>query len=213
MVFPPLVLAGIIVFLANPVVTRLHRRGLPRVLGAAVTYLGFFLGVGLLGLLLSPLLANQFDQLSERLPEIRKDVEDQIDKYAERSSEEQEDWFIKIPSVKEIEDQTSGDDQDLGDQVTTVRHAVVRVFHVGLILILGPDRRLLPADGPARRPTALRGADPRGVEAPGAVPRAPAEPDHRRVLPRPARWSRSSSAAWCRPGCSRSGCRCGSSSG
>ena len=137
-VFPPLVLAGIIVFLANPVVTMLHRRGLPRVLGAAVTYLAFFISVGLLGLLLSPLLANQFDQLSERLPEIRKDVEDQIDKYAERSSEEQEDWFIKIPSVKEIEDQTSGEDQNLGDQVTTVRHAAVRVFHVGLILILGP---------------------------------------------------------------------------
>ena len=107
-------------------------------LGAAVTYLAFFISVALLGLLLSPLLANQFDQLSERLPEIRKDVEDQIDKYAERSSEEQEDWFIKIPSVKEIEDQTSGNDQDLGDQVTTVRHAVVRIFHIGLILILGP---------------------------------------------------------------------------
>ena len=107
MVFPPLVLAGIIVFLANPVVTRLHRRGLPRVLGARAH----------LPRLLhqrrparpAPVArcsANQFDQLSERLPEIRKDVEDQIDKYAERSSEEQEDWFIKIPSVKEIEDQT-----------------------------------------------------------------------------------------------------------
>jgi predicted PurR-regulated permease PerM len=134
--FPPLVLAGIIVFLANPVVTRLHRRGLPRVLGAALTYVGFFVGVGLLGLILSPLLGNQFDQLSERLPELRRDVEKQIDKYAKQSKDE--DWFIKIPSVKEIEDQTSGEDQNLGDQVTTVRHAAVRVFHIGLILILGP---------------------------------------------------------------------------
>src|SRR3954452_8280678 len=74
-VFPPLVLAGIIVFLGNPIVTRLHHRGLPRVLGTAVTYLGFFLALGLLGLALSPLLGNQFDQLSDRLPKIRRDVE------------------------------------------------------------------------------------------------------------------------------------------
>jgi predicted PurR-regulated permease PerM len=137
-VFPPLVLAGIIVFLANPIVTRLHRRGIPRVVGTAITYLGFLVGLTTLILLLSPLLANQFDQLSERLPEIQQDIEDQIDKYAARSSEQQEDWFIKIPSVDEIREQAGGDEQDLGEQVTTVRHAVVRVFHVGLIIFLGP---------------------------------------------------------------------------
>ena len=138
-VFPPLVLRRDHRLPGQPGGHQAAPPGPPaRVLGAAVTYLAFFISVALLGLLLSPLLANQFDQLSERLPEIRKDVEDQIDKYAERSSEEQEDWFIKIPSVKEIEDQTSGNDQDLGDQVTTVRHAVVRIFHIGLILILGP---------------------------------------------------------------------------
>jgi predicted PurR-regulated permease PerM len=136
-VFPPLVLAGIIVFLANPVVSRLHRRGLPRVLGTAVTYLGFVLALGLIGLALSPLLGNQFDQLSERVPKIRDDLEKQINKYSKRS--EDENWFIKIPNVKEIQNQAGGGDgQDLSKQVTTVRHYVTRGFHIALILILGP---------------------------------------------------------------------------
>ena len=97
-VFPPLVLAGIIVFLANPVVTRLHRRGLPRVLGAAITYVGFFLGVGLLGLILSPLLGNQFDQLSERLPELRRDVENVGLRVVERTG------ILTLPGILRMAD-------------------------------------------------------------------------------------------------------------
>lgn len=136
-IFPPLVFAGIIVFLANPIVTRLHRRGFPRAVGAALTYLGFIVGVATLALALSPLLANQFDQLSERLPKIRNDVEDKINEYAKRSKDE--DWFIKVPTVKQIQNQAGGgDNQDISEQVTTLRHYVTRGFHVGLIIILSP---------------------------------------------------------------------------
>ena len=42
-IWPPLVLAGAIVFVLHPVVTALHRRGIPRVLGTALTYLGICL--------------------------------------------------------------------------------------------------------------------------------------------------------------------------
>ena len=38
-IWPPLILAGAIVFLLNPVVTRLQARHIPRVLGTAVSYL------------------------------------------------------------------------------------------------------------------------------------------------------------------------------
>jgi predicted PurR-regulated permease PerM len=134
--FPPLVFAGIIVFLANPIVTRLHRRGIPRLLGTAITYLGFAAALVLLGLALSPLLKNQFDQLSDRLPEIQDDIESQIDEWAVQSEEEE--WIVKIPSVEEIRDETSSDDQDLSEQVTTLRRVGLRVFHVGLIVILSP---------------------------------------------------------------------------
>ena len=40
-VFPPLVLAGAIVFILNPIVTALANRGVPRAGGTALSYLGF----------------------------------------------------------------------------------------------------------------------------------------------------------------------------
>lgn len=136
-IFPPLVLAGIIVFLANPIVNRLQHRGVPRVVGTGITYLAFVALITAIGFLLAPLIGGQFDQLSEKLPKARSDIEKQIDKYHDRSINE--DWFIKIPTVKQIEDQAgTGDGQNLSDQVTTLRKLGTRVFHTGLILILGP---------------------------------------------------------------------------
>lgn len=137
-IFPPIVLAGIIVFLANPIVNRLHDRGVPRVLGTAATYLGFVGLVVGLGFLLAPLLGGQFDQLSEKLPAARQDIENKIDEFHDRSYDE--DWFIKIPTVKEIEKEagTGGEQQNLRDRVTTLRNLGERVFHIGLILLLGP---------------------------------------------------------------------------
>lgn len=134
--FPPLVLAGIIVFLANPVVNRLQNHGVPRVLGTAATYLAF---VGLIvgiGFLLAPLLGGQFDQLSEKLPQARSDIEEKIDEYHNRSVKD--DWFIKIPTVNQIESEAGTGDQNLSAQVTTLRNLGASVFHIGLILLLGP---------------------------------------------------------------------------
>lgn len=136
-VFPPMVLAGIIVFLCNPIVTRLHARGIPRVIGTSITYLGFFAVLTAIGFLIAPLIANQFDELSEKLPQARADVEERIEEYHDRSIED--DWFIKIPTVSEIEDSASGgDEQDLAAQVTTFRKLLTRAFHTGLIFVLGP---------------------------------------------------------------------------
>ncbi|MGH2652673.1 MAG: ABC transporter substrate-binding protein, partial [Actinomycetota bacterium] len=56
-VFPPLVLAGMIVFLLNPFVTWLHRRGVPRAAGAGFAYLIFFAIVTLVVILAVPALA------------------------------------------------------------------------------------------------------------------------------------------------------------
>lgn len=136
-VFPPLVLAGIIVFLANPIVALLQRRGWPRLLGTAATYLAFFVMIGLVGLIMFPLVKGQFDDLSERFPKARADVEAKIDEYHDKSVAN--DWIIKIPTVSEIQEEAGGGDQaKLADQVTTLRRIASRVFHVGLISILGP---------------------------------------------------------------------------
>ncbi|HEX9994248.1 MAG TPA: AI-2E family transporter [Acidimicrobiales bacterium] len=133
-IFPPLVLAGAIVFLLNPIVTLLQRRGIPRVGGAAIAYLGI---AGVLvgaGFLVSPLVADQADQLSEEWPQIRAKLERWVDDRAEQS----EDWAVQLPTWDELQDQLDSTDQNLSDQLDRAREIGSRVFHVLLIAVLGP---------------------------------------------------------------------------
>ncbi|MCO8128654.1 AI-2E family transporter [Acidimicrobiia bacterium EGI L10123] len=102
-VFPPLVLAGAIVFLLNPIVTGMQRKGVPRAAGTGLSYLGF---VGLLvavGFLVAPLISQQADELSAQWPELRADMEDWLDDLSEQSKDGN--WLIEIPNVDELRDQ------------------------------------------------------------------------------------------------------------
>ena len=67
---PPLLLAMLIVYLLNPLVVALERRGTPRWAGAGIAYLTFALGLGLLVAILAPLLAEQVRNFAEELPEL-----------------------------------------------------------------------------------------------------------------------------------------------
>lgn len=136
-IFPPLVLAGALVFLLNPLVSALERRNLHRLLGTFVAFFGVAVLFGLLGLVLYPLIANQASEVSDRLPELRQDAEDWINDVSVRS--EEDDWPITIPSVTDLENQSpSGAEQDVGEQVATLREVLVRAFHIGIIFLLGP---------------------------------------------------------------------------
>ena len=105
-VFPPLVLAGAIVFILNPVVTGLANRGIPRAGGTALSYLGFVGILVLLGFLIAPLVQTQADELAEQWPTIRDDLEDGWNDFSERTKEDN--WFVEVPSVDEIRDQLGG---------------------------------------------------------------------------------------------------------
>ena len=136
-IFPPLILAGALVFLLNPIVNRLERRGLPRLLGTLAAFgvvLLLFAGVGAI---VYPLVASQADELSERGPELREDAEDWLNDLSKQS--EDDDWPFHVPSVKELEDQAAApEDQDVGEQFETLREYALRVFHVGIIFVIGP---------------------------------------------------------------------------
>lgn len=136
-IFPPLVLAGALVFLLNPIVSVLERRGLPRLLGTVSAFLAVALGLAAVGAIVYPLVASQARDLSERGPELRADAEEWIDELSERS--DRDDWPIHLPSVSEIEDEaTPEEDQDLGEQVATLREYATRTFHIGVIFVIGP---------------------------------------------------------------------------
>lgn len=156
-VWPPLILAGAIVFLLNPIITMLHRRHVPRVLGTAMTYLG---GVGLvvlLGFLIAPQVRTQWDELADDWPELREKIEDWVDETSAESKAN--DWPVEVPTFHEIEDSLAGNDaprdldgdgeitsaeraeqkrDQLFDQIDNFRAMGLRVFHVGLIFVLAP---------------------------------------------------------------------------
>ena len=152
-IFPPLVLAGVIVFLLNPVVTALQRRHVPRALGTAATYLGVAGVVVLGGVLIAPQARTQWNELAEDWPDLRDKVEKWVDDRAEDSREN--DWPVEIPTFAELEDAMSNGpdaaDADHDGEVTAeerqerlfenidnARELGLRVFHVGLIFILAP---------------------------------------------------------------------------
>ena len=131
--FPPLVLAGSIVFILNPVVTALQHRGLPRAAGAGVAYLGVFALIALAGVGLWPLAAAQVDELTDDWPDIRARVERWVDARAEESTG----TFFEFTreDIEESLDQGGG---TFEDQLQRVRKIGAEVFHVLLILVLGP---------------------------------------------------------------------------
>jgi predicted PurR-regulated permease PerM len=136
-IWPPLVLAGAIVFILHPVVTWEQGRGIPRALGSGLAYLGVLAIIGLAVLLAYPLAADQGKELGDEWPEIRADLEDRVNELAEDS----EDWPLQVPTWKQFEDELGNDDgrnDSIAERVQQVREIGSRVFHIGIIFVLGP---------------------------------------------------------------------------
>ena len=132
-IFPPLVLAGAIVFLLNPIVTRLQRKGVPRALGAAAAYAGVLGIFALSGALIYPIAADQARELSDDWPEIKAKAEGWIDDAAELS----EGTFFEF-TREDLEDAFSNDNTTFRQQLDQARDLGIRIFHVLLVLVLSP---------------------------------------------------------------------------
>ena len=83
-IFPPLALALVLIFLLNPMVTKLQRRGIRRGLGTAAIYLIFIVCVIVAFSFLAPPLGRQVNGLVDRLPEIRDDTIQSTERLAQR---------------------------------------------------------------------------------------------------------------------------------
>ena len=132
-VFPPLILAGAIVFLLNPIVTGLQHRGLPRAAGAGLAYLGvlaviFFAGVGLF-----PIAATQVDELEDEMPQIQARVERWVDDRAAESVG----TFYEFNRT-DLEESISNEGATIDEQLRSLRRIGGEVIHVLLILVLAP---------------------------------------------------------------------------
>lgn len=153
-IFPPLVLAVLILYLLNPVVTRLERRRVPRLLGAVMAYVFVLGGITLLLMAVVPLVADQIEEVSDRWPDYRGEIISFVDDTAS-NIEERLDTDIDTAQVSCL----LGADEEVGeghvsdarcDEVTEdVREAVLshagRITEIGssllealLVFILGP---------------------------------------------------------------------------
>jgi predicted PurR-regulated permease PerM len=83
-VVPPLLLAVVVVYLLNPVVSALEERGMPRVAGAGVVYVLFLCLVALAVNLLVPVVTRQVTQVVDNFPSYLADAEALVRRVAAR---------------------------------------------------------------------------------------------------------------------------------
>jgi predicted PurR-regulated permease PerM len=102
-IFPPLVLGIAIIYLLNPFVSRLERRGMPRLMGSVLAYLLLVALFSLAAFFIVPVLVQQGQDLADRFPELLEDGQVEISNLADRlglsvdvslpTGQEVSDWF------------------------------------------------------------------------------------------------------------------------
>ena len=87
-VVPPLLIAVVVVYLLNPIVSALERRGVHRAAGAGIVYILFLCIVALIIALLVPLVARQVSQVATHFPDYLADAQANIRRVAGRFGQE-----------------------------------------------------------------------------------------------------------------------------
>jgi predicted PurR-regulated permease PerM len=82
-IFPPLVLALLIIYLLNPIVNRLEARRVPRLWGTLLAYVVVLAIVNLTVIALSPLIARQAEQFTADWPEFKEQIVVSVDDLVE----------------------------------------------------------------------------------------------------------------------------------
>lgn len=129
-IFPPLVLALIIIFLLNPIITRLERRGVPRLAATVVLYLVF---LGLVILLISaivPAMGSQLRDLGARLPGLRADAVRAISKVMNATG-------LSTSNIK-VEDVFAQAEKRLISGLGQITRITVGAIQVLVTFIVGP---------------------------------------------------------------------------
>ncbi|MDQ4130003.1 MAG: AI-2E family transporter, partial [Actinomycetota bacterium] len=85
-IVPPLLLAAAIVYVLNPVVTRLDRHRVPRIVGTALAYLVLIGVATAIGFFVGPIIARQVSSFAEQLPQIAANVVDGVNQQLDRTT-------------------------------------------------------------------------------------------------------------------------------
>ncbi len=133
---PALVFALAILFVLNPVVTRLQRYGMPRLLGSCLSYV--VLGVLLiaLGWLVMPSITDQTSQFGDRFPEIYNRVSDQAQEWADGLN-----LSVEVPDYQGLRDRideaAEGGDF-ISNNLSRIGDVTLTILETLLLLIFAP---------------------------------------------------------------------------
>lgn len=149
-IFPPLVLALLIIYLLNPIVNRLEARRVPRLWGTLLAYIVVLAVLTLIVIALSPLIARQAEQFSADWPEFKEQIVVSVDDIV-ASIEDRTDVSIDTTDLHCLLDvQVETTSEARCDEVTErLREQVVgsfervtelgsSVLHIVLIFVLAP---------------------------------------------------------------------------
>jgi predicted PurR-regulated permease PerM len=129
-VFPPLVLALIVIYLLNPLITRLQERGIPRVWGTLLCYVVFLSLVGLALASFIPVVSDQVRAFVGGIPDLLTRAEKGLADFAQRLG-----VHIDTKSFFQNFEPGQGRAFNFLGRITSFTSGVV---HLALVLILGP---------------------------------------------------------------------------
>jgi predicted PurR-regulated permease PerM len=136
-ILAPLLIAVVVIFVLNPLVGLLNRRGVPRVLGTAIGFLLIAAGLALLGVLVIPSIIDQATSFSETFPEIFDNTGDQVSDLVVYLGFDQVEFWRYDDLVAYLND-PSNQETITGFLFGWLRGITAGVFEFILIVLLGP---------------------------------------------------------------------------
>jgi predicted PurR-regulated permease PerM len=135
-VLPPLLIAVAVVYLLNPLVSALERRGVPRVAGAGIVYVLFLCIMALVVSLLVPLVTRQITQVIDHFPDYLADAQATVRRVAARFGQEP-DFRLDAEQVRQW--LSAGENRQVATRYLTGLRSVTTSLISGIIVfVIGP---------------------------------------------------------------------------
>ena len=131
--FAPVALALVVVYLLNPLVTRLERRGVKRGLGVAIIYVAFVAVVAVGLSLLVPIIARQIGGFIDKLPSYVQEATKDINNFA---AERGWDFRINLDS-EQIQQYIVDNRETIIGVLGGVRSFAFGLIHILITLVIG----------------------------------------------------------------------------
>jgi predicted PurR-regulated permease PerM len=132
---PAIVFATAIIFVFNPVVTRLQERGIPRILGSCLSYLLLGAVLVLIGYLVWPSISDQGRELADRFPEIFDDASSDIEGWVQDRG-----FSADLPRYEDLEDYFSdnSDSSFISNNLDRIGDITLSIIEFVLLLVFAP---------------------------------------------------------------------------